>query len=300
MKAVRGEPPLGVKFNIEGEEEISSPSVIDFALEHRGLCQADACIWEFGGRDIAGRPQVHLGLKGICYVELRVKGARLDWHSSVAASVPNPARRLIWALNAIKGEDGRVKIPGFYDSIKPPTQEEIEALEQMPNYEAKRLEYLGIEEFPDGRTSLDLNLQDYFQPTCTVSGFVSGYTGEGAKTVLHSRAMAKLDMRLVADQDPFNVYESLRALLDENGFDDIETELLGPSTRHSLQSTRRSSRSLRRRTPTSTGRSLWLVYATSQGSSGPWYQLCGQFGIDACTAGVGHAKSRAHAPNENI
>ncbi len=297
-QAVRGELPLNVKFIIEGEEEISSPSLMDFALEHKELCAADACIWEFGGRDIDGRPQIHLGLKGICYVELRAKGAWQDWHSSVATSVPNPAWRLIWALNAIRGFDGHVNIPGFYDSVKAPTEDEIEALEQIPDYEAKRLEDLGIDEFLEGRSGLDLHLQDYFQPTCTVSGFLSGYTGEGAKTVLPSRAKAKLDMRLVADQDPFKVYESLRAFLDENGFDDIETELLGaqyPS-----------------RTPTDapivnvvseTYAELYgqepVIYATSQGS-GPWHQLCGQFGIDACTAGVGHAKSHAHAPNENI
>lgn len=181
-QAVRGELPVGVKFLIEGEEEISSPSLINFAVQNGELCAADACIWEFGGRDIDGRPQIHLGVKGICCVELRAKGARLDWHSSVATSVPNPAWRLLWALNAFKGENGHVNIPGFYDSIKPPTQDEIEALTQLSDYEAKRLEELGIDELLDGRTELDLHLQDYFQPTCTVSGFLSGYTGEGAKT----------------------------------------------------------------------------------------------------------------------
>ncbi|MBA2289776.1 MAG: M20/M25/M40 family metallo-hydrolase, partial [Chloroflexia bacterium] len=90
-KAVRGSLPVSVKFIIEGQEEISSPSLMDFALANRELCAADACIWEFGGCDIDGRPQIHLGLKGICYVELRASGARLDWHSSVATSVPNPA-----------------------------------------------------------------------------------------------------------------------------------------------------------------------------------------------------------------
>lgn len=297
-QAVRGELPLGVKFIIEGEEEISSPSLMDFALQNKDLCAADACIWEFGGRDIDGRPQIHLGLKGICYVELRAKGARLDWHSSVATSVPNPAWRLIWALNAIRSEDGRVHIPGFYDSIKPPTEEEIEALKTLPDYEAARLEDLGIDEFIDGRTGLDLHLQDYFQPTCTVSGFLSGYTGEGAKTVLPARAKAKLDMRLVADQDPIRIYESLREFLDKNGFEDIETELLGAQ-----YPSRTASAAPIVKVVADTYTELYgqepVVYATSQGS-GPWYQLCGQFGIDACTAGVGHAKSRAHAPNENI
>lgn len=297
-QAVRGELPLNVKFIIEGEEEISSPSLMQFALDNKDLCAADACIWEFGGRDIDGRPQIHLGLKGICYVELRAKGARLDWHSSVATSVPNPAWRLLWALNAIKGEDGRVHIPGFYDSVKPPSEDEIEALKQIPDYEQARLEDLGIDEFIDGRTGLELHLEDYFQPTCTVSGFLSGYTGEGAKTVLPSRAKAKLDMRLVANQDPFKIYESLRTFLDDNGFGDIETELLGaqypartPSDAPIAAVVAETYEELYGQSP--------VVYATSPGS-GPWYQLCAQFGIDACTAGVGHARSQAHAPNENI
>lgn len=226
-KAVRGELPVSVKFIIEVEKEISSPSLMDFALANRELCAADACIWEFGGRDIDGRPQIHLGLKGICYVELRASGARLDWHSSVATSVPNPAWRLIWALEAIKGSDGRVNIPGFYDSLVPPTGDEIEGLRNLPGYEAMRLDALGIGEFIGGRSGLDLNREDYFQPTCTVSGFLSGYTGDGAKTVLPARAKVKLDMRLVADQDPFKVYEALRSFLDDNGFEDVETELLG-------------------------------------------------------------------------
>ena len=297
-QAVRGELPLSVKFLIEGEEEISSPSLMDFALANKDLCAADACIWEFGGRDIDGRPQIHLGLKGICYVELRAKGARHDWHSSVATSVPNPAWRLIWSLNTIKGDDGRVNIPGFYDSVKPPTDDEIEALKQLPDYERARLEDLGIEGFIDGRTGLELHLVDYFQPTCTVSGFLSGYTGEGAKTVLPSRAKAKLDMRLVADQDPFKVYEALREYLDQNGFEDIETEVLGaqypartPADAPIAKVVAETYDELYGQQP--------VVYATSQGS-GPWYQLCAQFGIDACTAGVGHARSQAHAPNENI
>lgn len=297
-KAVRGELPATVKFIIEGEEEISSPSLMDFALANKELCAADACIWEFGGRGIDGRPQIHLGLKGICYVELRIKGARLDWHSSVATSVPNPAWRLIWALDAIKGKDGRVNFPGFYEALAPPTEDEIEDLKNLPDDEAKRREDLGIDQFIGGRTGLELNLEDYFQPTCTVSGFLSGYTGDGAKTVLPSWAKAKLDMRLVADQDPFKIYEALRTFLDDNGFDDIETELLGAQHASRTDADAPIVGVVAETYEEVFGQSP-VIYPTSQGS-GPWHQLCGQFGIDACTAGVGHARSRAHAPNENI
>ena len=295
---VRGPLPLTVKFIIEGEEEIGSPHIHHFTQDHPDLCRADACIWEFGGRDIDGRPQIHLGLKGICYVELRAQGARSDWHSSVATSVPNPAWRLVWALSTLKDRDERVHIPGFYDRVLAPTEAELEALSRLPDTEEERLEDLGIDHFLSNLTGMDLHKRDYFQPTCTISGFLSGYTGQGTKTVLPGTAMAKLDMRLVANQDPHEIYALLRKHLDDNGFEDIETELLGPGfpARTSLEAPIA-------RVVATTYEELYgqepAIYPTSAGS-GPWYQLCAQFGIDACTAGVGHGRSRAHAPNENI
>ena len=295
---VRGPLPLNVKFIIEGEEEIGSPHLYNFAEDHPDLCAADACIWEFGGRDIDGRPQIHLGLKGICYVELRAKGARHDWHSSVATSVPNPAWRLVWALASLKDENERILIPGFYDDVVPPTAEELAALENLPDTEAERLEDLGIDQFLGGLTGMELHKRDYFQPTCTISGLLSGYTEAGSKTVLPSTAMAKLDMRLCANQDPFKIYDALRKYLDDQGFTDIETELLGPG-----YPARTSLKAPIAEVVAETYRELYgqepAIYPTSAGS-GPWYQLCSQYGIDACTSGVGHGRSQAHAPNENI
>ncbi len=297
-QAVRGELPLNVKFIVEGEEEIGSPHLYNFAEDHPEMCAADACIWEFGGRDIDGKPQIHLGLKGICYVELRATGARLDWHSSVATSVPNPAWRLVWALATLKDEDERVLIPGFYDNVLPPTDAELGVLARIPDTERERLDDLGIDGFLQGLSGVELAKRDYFQPTCTISGFVSGYTGQGSKTVLPGTAMAKIDMRLVANQDPFEIYRLLRKHLDDQGFEDIETELLGPGfparTRFDAPIAK---------VVADTFTELYgqepVIYPTSAGS-GPWHQVCSQFGIDACTAGVGHGRSQAHAPNENI
>ena len=295
---VRGPLPLNVKFIIEGEEEIGSPHLQNFVDDNPELCAADACIWEFGGRDIDGRPQIHLGLKGICYVELRAKGARTDWHSAQATSVPNPAWRLVWALSTLKSADDRIMIPGFYDKVVAPTQAEMEAIANLPNIEEERLADLKIDAFINDLSGEALHLKDLFEPTCTISGLLSGYTEKGQKTVLPSRAMAKLDMRLVARQDPHEVYELLRKHLDDNGFTDIETELIGAGypARTSLEApiakvVAETFEELYGQAP--------AIYPTNPGS-GPWYQLCDALGIDACTAGVGHGKSQAHAPNENI
>jgi len=294
----RGKLPIKLKFIVEGEEEIGSPHLMDFAKAHPELCQADAFIWESGGRGIDGRPTIQLGLKGICYVELRAKGARLDWHSSVATTVPNPAWRLVWALRSLKDLNEHVLIPGFYDDVIAPTEAEMLVLADIPNTEEARLQNLGIDAFLGGRTGVELNAWDYFQPTCTISGFDSGYHEAGMKTVLPATATAKLDMRLVANQDPFVIYDLLRKHLDDHGFTDIETEPLAqqypartPLDAPIAQVVADAYRDLYGVEP---------VFIPTSLGSGPLYQLCAQFGIEAATSGAGHARSQAHAPNENI
>ena len=171
-------------------------------------------------------------------------------------------------------------------------------LERMPDVERQRLEHLGIDRFLLDLTGLELRRRDYFEPTCTISGIVSGYTGEGSKTVLPSRAMAKVDMRLVPDQDPHEIFALLRRHLDDQGFQDVELELLGPERPARTPPSAPIARAV-----IDTYRELFdqepVVVPTSAGS-GPWHELCTRFGIDACTAGVGHARAQAHAPNENI
>ncbi|MFL5761795.1 MAG: M20/M25/M40 family metallo-hydrolase [Thermomicrobiales bacterium] len=297
-REVRGDLPVSIKFIVEGEEEIGSPHLEHFVDDHPDLCQADACIWEFGGKGWDGRPQIHLGLKGICYVELRVKCLRGDQHSSVATSAPNAAWRLVWALSTLKDRDEHVLIPGFHDKVRKPTEAEIAALEAIPNNEAQRLEHLGIPQFLQGLTGIELKKRDYFQPTCTISGLESGYTGKGSKTVLPSAAIAKIDMRLVPDQNPHEIFGLLRKHLDDQGFEDIEMELLGPEF-----PARTPLNAPIARVVADTYRELTglepVIMPTSAGS-GPWYPLCAKFGIDAATAGVGHPRSNAHAPDENI
>lgn len=295
---VRGPLPLKVRFIIEGEEEIGSPNLANFTADHPDLCAADACIWEFGGRALSGQPQIHLGLKGMCYVELHAHGASSDLHSSLATTVPNAAWRLVWALNALKGPDERVKIPGFYDRVLEPTAEERAALEALPDDDAAGLAHFGIDRYLLGLTGIEKRLRDSFQPTLTISGFESGYTGSGTKTVMPGAAMAKVDMRLCASQDPHEIYELLKAYLAAQGFGDIEVRLLSalmpartPLTAPIVGVVAEAYEDLYGQAP--------LVYPTSAGS-GPWYQLCERFDVDGCTAGVGDGHSRAHEPNESI
>ncbi|MDH4616889.1 M20/M25/M40 family metallo-hydrolase [Brevibacillus sp. AY1] len=295
---VRGELPLQVKFIVEGEEEIGSTSLEEFVHQHKELLHADGCIWEFGYKNADGRPQVSLGVKGMCYVELTCRGANTDLHSANAAIIENAAWRLNWALSTLKTPDERIQIEGFYDRVATLSPEDYEALDQMIYSEESMLKNLGLESFLLDLSGLPLKEKLVFQPTCTICGIESGYTGEGTKTVLPSVARAKIDFRLVPNQDPHEILRLLREHLDKHGFSDIEieaysldyparTEIVNPLT----ASVRDTCIEVYGMEPT--------LMPMSPGT-GPMYVLCQSIGVPAVSVGVGNFQSNNHAPNENI
>ncbi|MFB0841591.1 M20/M25/M40 family metallo-hydrolase [Paenibacillus oleatilyticus] len=296
--AVRGGLPLNVKFVIEGEEEIGSLHLREFVDGHRELVQADGCIWEFGYKNADGSLQASFGVKGMCYVELVCRGANTEMHSSHAAVIENPAWRLIWALNTLKTPDERIHIEGFYDKVAALSETDIEVLKQTAYDEESTLEKFGLDSFVLGLSGLSLKEKLIYQPTCTVCGFQSGYTGQGKKTVLPSEARVKLDFRLVPDQDPFEIFRLLRRHLDEHGFADIEAI---PYTMTYPARTPLDNALAR-----SVVRTAKQVYGTEptlkpmSPATGPMYILCQRIGIPAVSVGVGHFASNNHAPNENI
>src|SRR5919202_1387416 len=130
-----GQLPLTINLLFEGEEEVGSPHLRQFTNGSRGaeLLKVDGCIWEAGYKDPSGRPTISLGCKGILYVELRVRSAAKDLHSSWAAAVPNAAWRLMWALGTLRdAETGRVQIPGFYDAVRPPSDRLVQLADREP------------------------------------------------------------------------------------------------------------------------------------------------------------------------
>ena len=295
---VRGELPLNVKFIVEGEEEIGSPNLPAFADAHADLLRADGCIWEAGYKDTQGRPEIYLGAKGILYVALRASGANADLHSSWATVVPNPIWRLTWALNSIKDRDERILIPGFYDPVREPTPDEVDALERMSFDDEGTRRQFGLDRFLGDLTDIPLLIKHIFQPTCNVCGISGGYQGPGLKTVLPNEVMLKMDFRLVPNQDPHQVYEQLRRHLDAQGFQDIEIDLLGqePPARTPVDDplvkvVTETAQQVYRAEP--------VVYPLMRGS-GPMYHLCQRPGIPAVSTGVGNTESNTHAPNENV
>ncbi|MDH5689472.1 MAG: M20/M25/M40 family metallo-hydrolase, partial [Candidatus Bathyarchaeota archaeon] len=202
VKEVLGEPPVNLRFLIEGEEEMGSRNLPSFVKENISILRADGYIWEGDGVDGEDRPVITLGAKGILYVELRAKGAGADVHSSRAPLVPNPAWRLVWALSSMKDSDERIRIFGWYDDVVPPSDEELQLLKDAPFDEEADKRELGLRDYLRGVTGVDSRRTLYFSTTCNICGFDAGYKGPGTKTVLPSEAMAKVDFRLVEAQKP--------------------------------------------------------------------------------------------------
>ena len=298
ITAVHGDLPCTVKFCIEGDEEIGSPQIEPFVEKHKDLLEADACIWEGMGVSWQGVPKVVLGVKGLLYVELEAKGAALDLHSSYGTVVPNPAWRLAWALATIKDKNERVLIDGFYDDVRPPTEQELAAVKAMPDEANDALRSYKLESFVKNLQGLNYRLQHIFEPTATINGFLSGYIGPGPKTVLPSQALLKMDFRLVPEQDPHDILQKLRDHLDRNGFEDISLQVLG--SEHPYRT------SVSHPWVKIVTESVSEVYKVrpsvepNMAGTGPLYPFARVLKVPTADCGVGYPGSHVHAPNENI
>jgi len=295
-----GELPCNIKFVIEGEEEISSVHLKDFVINHLDKLKADACIWEFGGVDHREVPIQYLGLRGICYVELSVETAIIDVHSGLGGSIfPNAAWRLVWALSTLKGKDERVRLPGHYDTVKPPSERDRKLIEALPETADEYKTRYGVDHFLRNLTGgTELRIAEVFEPTCTICGLTSGYQGEGSKTVLPARASAKVDFRLVPDQTPEQVLKSLRTHLDGEGFQDVHIKFLGGE-----EAARTDPDDPFVALVVETARPVYgqpMQIVPMSGGSGPNHAFLHDLHLPVVTAGIGYPGSQGHAPNENI
>lgn len=296
----QGSLPCNVKFLVEGEEEAGSVSLEDFVRAHTAQLAADACVWEFGGVDHREIPIQYLGLRGICYVELWVETASTDVHSGTGGSIfPNPAWRLVWALNSLKGPDERIRIPGFYDDIQPPSQRDIELMKALPEVADEYKSRYGVKHFLKGLTGgVELRLEEVFQPTCTICGLTAGYQGPGSKTVLPARASAKVDFRLVPNQTPEKVLTALRDYLDSQGFNDVQITYMGGEPPARTDPDDPFVRLVVEAARDVYGVPMQVIPLT--GGSGPNYAFSHHLHVPIVSSGIGYPGSKAHAPNENI
>jgi acetylornithine deacetylase/succinyl-diaminopimelate desuccinylase-like protein len=295
-----GKLPVTLRFLIDGEDGLGSPSLYRFTADNPEMLVAQGCIWDEGYKDTKERPVISLGFKGIQFLELRAHGARTDLHSKWGAIVPNPAWRLVQALSTITSPKGVITIDGFSSHIAPISAEDAEALKAI------ELDEVGLKrEFRIGGWVRSLKgpalvKEHIFGPTCTICGIQTGHTEAGIKTVLPSTAMARLDFRLVPDLTPELVLQLLRDHLDLRGFKDIEIIELG-----NAPLAKSSASSSVARAVISSAAELYgtapLVYPMDP-SSGPVGAVCGVSSPPTPVAsfGISYAGSNPHGPDENI
>ncbi len=294
-----GTLPLRVRWLIEGEEEVGSPTLERFVEEHAEELRADGCWWEFGTIDPAGRPVLYAGLKGIVCVELRCTVADADLHSSNGAVVDNPLWRLARAVAGLRDETGRVLIPGFYDDVRAPTEADLAALGTIPDESAALQGAYGVRSYLGGASGAEYYRRTNFEPVVNVNGFSGGYQGAGSKTVLPASGFVKLDFRLVPDQEPARVVELLRAHLDAQGLADVEVielETHEHPARSDLQDPFVQ-------VAVAVAREVYgaePVLHPSSGGSGPMFPFSKFVGVPVIAMGIGNVRGRAHSPNENV
>ncbi|MGD0476771.1 MAG: M20/M25/M40 family metallo-hydrolase [Nitrososphaerales archaeon] len=293
-----GEPPCNVKFCFEGEEETGSVHLEEYISRNPDLFKADGVIWEYGTVDLEGRPMVTLGVKGMIYLEFVVQSLSQDAHSSYAAALPSAPWRLVRLLNLIKDENERVLVPGWYNGVETLSDEELKVLQKMPfDAEAFKKNY-GAGSFLGGMNGEQAKKALVQRATGNIAGIWAGYMGPGSKTVLPKEIHAKMDFRLVPDQDPADLLKKLRQYMDAKGFADVKIvlESMEPAARTSYknpfaQAAIRTAEKFYGKKP---------IVELSASGTGPLYVFTRRYKMPSVEIGVSAMDGGIHAPNENL
>lgn len=217
--------PVNVKYLIEGEEEIGSPSLDDFLEENKSLLACDLILNPDAGMLAPDQPTIIYALRGMAYFELRLYGPKADLHSGVFGGViGNPANILSKVIAGMHDDKGRVTLPGFYNNVQKISDDERTQLSMLGMDEGF---FLNITHVPAlaGEEGFSPIERIGARPTLDVNGLYAGYIKDGAKTIIPAYAMAKISTRLVPDQDPKEVHRSMQTYLEENVPDSVRWEL---------------------------------------------------------------------------
>jgi acetylornithine deacetylase/succinyl-diaminopimelate desuccinylase-like protein len=218
LQAANGDLPCNVKFIVEGEEEIGSPHLRDYLMEYKNRFKCDVVIWESGFIDSKSRAVISLGQKGILCIEINVNGPAHDIHSSHAVLVENPAIILSKIIcSMVNQKTGKILIEDWYREVKGFSRKELSMIAQEEFDEEDFKKETGIKNFIDKKTGIDAKRARVGSPTCNVSGLTSGYGGVGSKTIIPSKATAKIDFRLVPDMDPQVQFQRLQKHISKLG-----------------------------------------------------------------------------------
>ena len=292
---VTGDVPCNVKFVIEGEEETGSAHIEEYLKKYRKKFSCDGVIWEFGHVDSKNRPIIDLGMKGLLYVELSLRESKMDAHSSLAVLIKNPAWRLVEAIKTLRDSSGKILIKDWYNEVQKLDKSDIKILKSFPFDEKEFRKEYGIKEFLGNKTGLEIKKSLVAEPTCNIAGIVSGYYGEGAKTVLPAEARVKIDFRLVPKMNPKKQVMRLKRHLKAKGFGDIEIKVY-----HGEAAARTNPKHTFVSDVTEAARRAFgkYVLSVSSAGTGPMYAFTNILKAPAIAIGSTYVFSRIHSPNE--
>lgn len=292
--------PINVKVLVEGEEEIGSPSLVNFMNQHKEMLACDLALNPDSGILSAEQPSITYALRGLAYFEIRVYGPDHDLHSGTfGGSVHNPAQALCELIAGMHNPDGSVALPGFYDQVRPLSGEEREEMARLQMTDEWYLANTGAPALwgEQGYTTVE---RTGGRPTLEVNGLYSGFTGEGSKTVLPAWAMAKVSCRLVADQDPNEVHQQLLVYMKAKAPSSIRWEVgVMAGSRASLS--QRDSKGVRALAKAM--EAVWKkkpVFKREGGSVPVVNYFRNILGVESVNTGFSMSSDNMHSPNERL
>ncbi len=290
-----GDVPCNIKFVIEGEEETGSAHIEEYLKKYKKKFSCDGVIWEFGYVDSKNRPIIGLGMKGLLFVELSVKESNMDVHSSLAVLIKNPAWRLIEAVKTLRDSDGKILIKDWYKEVTAFSKKDLQIIRNEPFDEKVFKNEFGIKSFLANKTGLNAKKALVGGATCNIAGFVSGYTGDGAKTVLPGNALVKIDFRLVPKMDPKKQVMRLKNHLKSKGFSDVKMKIYHGEAAARTDSSNPFVSQVKDAADKVFGKSILNV---SNAGTGPMFPFVNILNAPCISIGSTYMFSKIHSPNE--
>jgi len=292
---VTGDVPCNIKFVIEGEEETGSAHIEEYLRKYKTKFSCDGVIWEFGYVDAKNRPIIGLGMKGLLFVELSVKESIRDAHSSLAVLIKNPAWRLIESVSTLRDSKGKILIKDWYNEVTPFSKKDLELIKKEPFDENVFKKEFGIQSFVGNKKGMDAKKALVGDATCNIAGFLSGYTGNGAKTVLPGESLVKIDFRLIPKMNPKKQIMRLKNHLKSKGFGDVKIKVYHGEAAARTDSSDPFVSHVKNAADKSFGKSILNV---SNAGTGPMYPFVDILKAPCISIGSTYMFSRIHSPNE--
>jgi acetylornithine deacetylase/succinyl-diaminopimelate desuccinylase-like protein len=226
FRSNKGKLPINIRVILEGEEEVGGEQIARFIREHSDRLKADFALVSDTEMFAPELPTLCVGLRGMIYTEIEARGAKSDLHSGMyGGASPNPFVALAQVIAQLKDSAGRILIPGFYDAIKRPSDDELRTWQQLPfDEEHYRLTEVGSSRLT-GEPGYSVLERTWARPSLDVHGMPGGFTGAGAKTVIPAKAVAKVSMRLVPDQTPQQAFAQYKSYVESLKPDGIELDV---------------------------------------------------------------------------